>query len=108
MYLNGHGERNLIGLKNHDLGEFGRQLEKRGFKLANPDLTIAQEVPSNGAMLVSASPQVDITEVEVQQILDYVKGGGNLLCLLDDDKMPGLQSLAEYLNMDIWPGMRSD
>ena len=27
MYLDGHGERNLIGLKNHDLGEFGRQLE---------------------------------------------------------------------------------
>lgn len=108
MYLDGHGERNLIGLKNHDLGEFGRQLEKRGFKLANPDLTIAQEVPSNGAMLVIASPQIDITEVEVQKILDYVKGGGNLLWLLDDEKMHGLQPLAEYLNMEIWPGMVID
>ena len=35
-----------------DLGEFGKQLEKKGFKLANPDLTLAQDVPSNGAMLV--------------------------------------------------------
>ena len=32
MYLDGHGERNLIGIKNQDLGEFGKQLEKKGFK----------------------------------------------------------------------------
>ena len=62
MYLDGHGERSLIGKKNHDLGEFGKQLEKKGFKLANPDLTIAQEVPSNGAMLVIASPLVDVSD----------------------------------------------
>jgi len=67
MYLDGHGERNLIGVKNHDLGEFGKQLETKGFKFANPDLTIAQAVPSNGAMLVVASPQVDISEIEAQK-----------------------------------------
>jgi hypothetical protein len=32
MYLDGHGEKNLMGLKNNDLGEFGKQLENRGFK----------------------------------------------------------------------------
>jgi len=67
MYLDGHGERNLIGVKNHDLVEFGKQLETKGFKFANPDLTIAQAVPSNGAMLVVASPQVDISEIEAQK-----------------------------------------
>ena len=108
MYLDGHGERNLTGLKNHDLGEFGRQLEKRGFKLANPDLTIAQQVPSNGAMLVIASPQIDIPEVEVQKILDYIKAGGNVLWLLDDEKMHGLQPVAEYLGLEITPGMVID
>jgi ABC-type uncharacterized transport system involved in gliding motility auxiliary subunit len=104
MYLDGHGERNLIGLKNHDIGEFGRQLEKRGFKLANPDLTIAQGVPSNGAMLVIASPQVDVTEVEVKKILDYIKAGGNVLWLMDDEKLHGLQPVAEYLGLEITPG----
>lgn len=108
MYLDGHGERNLIGLKNHDLGEFGKQLEKRGFKLANPDLTIAQQVPSNGAMLVIASPQIDIPEVEVQKILEYIKAGGNVLWLLDDEKMHGLQPVAEYLGLEITPGMVID
>ncbi|HYD32944.1 MAG TPA: GldG family protein [Methylophilaceae bacterium] len=108
MYLDGHGERNLIGLKNHDLGEFGRQLEKRGFKLANPDLTLAQQVPSNGAMLVIASPQIDIPDVEVQKILEYIKAGGNVLWLLDDEKLHGLQPVAEYLGLEITPGMVID
>jgi len=67
MYLDGHGERNLLGVRNHDIGEFGKQLEAKGFKFANPDLTISPAVPSNGAMLVVASPQVDVTEVEAKK-----------------------------------------
>src|SRR5690606_19336756 len=105
MYLDGHAERNPLGLKNHDLGEFGAQLEKKGFKLANPDLTLLSEVPSYGAMLVIASPQVDISEIEVAKIMDYVEKGGNLLWLLDDENLRGLQPLAEYLGLQITPGV---
>ncbi|PKO25682.1 MAG: ABC transporter [Betaproteobacteria bacterium HGW-Betaproteobacteria-8] len=108
MYLDGHGERNLIGLKNHDIGEFGTQLEKKGFKLANPDLTLVQEVPSNGAMLVIASPQVDISEIEVAKIKDYIEKGGNLLWLLDDENLRGLEPIAEYLGLQITPGVVID
>jgi ABC-type uncharacterized transport system involved in gliding motility auxiliary subunit len=108
MYLDGHGERNLLGIKNHDIGEFGKQLEKKGFKFANPDLTIAQAVPSNGAMLVIASPQVDVTEVEAKKIKAYLESGGNLLWLLDDDNLRGLEVVAEYLGMEVSPGMAMD
>jgi ABC-type uncharacterized transport system involved in gliding motility auxiliary subunit len=108
MYLDGHGERNLLGVKNHDLGEFGRQLEKKGFKFANPDLTIAQGVPTNGAMLVIAGPQVDVSEVEAKKIKTYLESGGNLLWLLDDEKMHGLQPVAEYLGLEVTPGMVVD
>ena len=108
MYLDGHGERNLTGVKNHDLGAFGTQLEKKGFKLANPDLTIAQQVPSNGAMLVIASPQVDVTEIEAKKIKEYLESGGNLLWLLDDENLHGLQQVAEYLGLQVTPGMVID
>jgi len=108
MYLDGHGERNLLGIKNHDLGEFGKQLEKKGFKFANPDLTIAQGVPSNGAMLVIASPQVDVSEVEAKKIKAYLEAGGNLLWLLDDDNLRGLNEVAEYLGMQVSPGIALD
>ena len=108
MYLDGHGERNLIGVKNHDIGEFGKQLEAKGFKFANPDLTIAPAVPSNGAMLVIASPQVDVSEVEAKKIKAYLEAGGNLLWLLDDDNLRGLKEVADYLGMQVSPGIALD
>lgn len=108
MYLDGHGERNLLGVKNHDIGEFGKQLESKGFKFANPDLTIAQAVPSNGSMLVIASPQVNVSEVEAAKIKAYLEAGGNLLWLLDDNNLRGLESVAEYLGLKVSPGMVID
>ena len=108
MYLDGHGERNLLGVKNHDIGEFGKQLEAKGFKFANPDLTIAPQVPSNGAMLVIASPQVDVSEIEAKKIKAYLEAGGNLLWLLDDDNLRGLKDVADYLGMQVSPGMVMD
>jgi ABC-type uncharacterized transport system involved in gliding motility auxiliary subunit len=108
MYLDGHGERNLLGVKNHDIGEFGKQLESKGFKFANPDLTIAQDVPSNGSMLVIASPQVNVSEVEVAKIKAYLEAGGNLLWLLDDNNLRGLEPVAEYLGLKVSPGMVID
>ncbi|MDP1596145.1 MAG: Gldg family protein [Methylotenera sp.] len=108
MYLDGHGERNLLGVRNHDIGEFGKQLEAKGFKFANPDLTIAQAVPSNGAMLVIASPQVDVSDIEAKKIRAYLDAGGNLLWLLDDDNLRGLNEVADYLGLQVSPGIALD
>jgi len=104
MYLDGHGERNLLGVKNHDLGEFGKQLEAKGFRFANPDLTIAPAVPQNGAMLVIASPQVDVTDIEAKKIKAYLDAGGNVLWLLDDNNYRGLKEIAEYLGLTVSQG----
>jgi ABC-type uncharacterized transport system involved in gliding motility auxiliary subunit len=108
MFLDGHGERHLQGIKNHDIGEFGKILETKGFKFANPDLTIAQAVPSNGAMLVVASPQVNLSEIETKKIKEYLESGGNLLWLLDDDNLRGMQEVADYLNLKVSPGIAVD
>ncbi len=108
MYLDGHGERNLLGLKNYDIGEFGKQLEKKGFKFANPDLTVAQTVPSNGAMLVIAGSQVDVSAVEAKKIKAYLEAGGNLLWLLDDNNYHGLKEVADYLGLQVSPGIALD
>ena len=108
MFLDGHGERHLQGVKNHDIGEFGKQLEAKGFKFANPDLTIAQEVPSNGAMLVIAAPQVDVSEIEAKKIKAYIEKGGNVLWLLDDNNLRGLDIVAEYLGVTVSPGIAVD
>ena len=108
MYLDGHGERLLQGVKNQDLGEFGKQLESKGFKFANPDLTIAQQVPANGSMLVIAAPQVDVSAVEAKKIKAYIEAGGNVLWLLDDDNLRGLQEVADYLGIKVSQGIVVD
>jgi len=108
MFLDGHGERHLQGIKNHDIGEFGKQLEAKGFKFANPDLTIAQAVPANGAMLVIASPQVDVSDIEAKKIKAYLEAGGNVLWLLDDNNLRGMQEVADYLGIKVSPGIVVD
>jgi len=105
MYLDGHGERNLIGKKNNDLGGFGEQLQKKGFKLFNPDLTIAQGVPLNGSMLLIASPQVNVSAAEVKKIKTYLDNGGNLLWLLDDNDLHGLDEIGKYIGLEVSKGM---
>ena len=83
LWLDGHGERRLNGIANHDLGEFGRQLQLKGFQLNSVNLGLAQEVPANAALLVVASPQVDLLPAEVDKIRRHLAGSGNLLWLID-------------------------
>jgi ABC-type uncharacterized transport system involved in gliding motility auxiliary subunit len=104
MWLEGHGERRLDGIANHDLGEFGRQIQQRGLKINSLNLAIAQEVPTNAAVLVIASPQTDLQQSEVEKLQRYVRAGGNLLWLIDPEPLHGLQPLAEMLGLVLTPG----
>jgi hypothetical protein len=104
MYLDGHGEKNLLGLKNSDLGEFGKQLENKGFRFSNPDLTVLPEVPKEGSMLVIASPKRDVSSVEANKIIKYLDSGGNLLWLLDDNNLKGLEDVSEYIGLKVLSG----
>jgi len=108
MWLDGHGERKLNGIGNHDLGEFGRLLESKGFRLGSLILALAQEVPANTAALVIASPQVDLLPAEIQKIRSYMKAGGNLLWLIDPEPLRGLAPVAEMLGLVLTPGMVTD
>lgn len=108
MNLSGHGERKLDGRANHDLGEFGKQLVKKGFKINALNLAIAQDVPTNTSVLIIASPQVDLLKGEIDKILAYVAGGGNLLWLIDQEPLHGLYPLAEKLGLILTSGIVID
>jgi ABC-type uncharacterized transport system involved in gliding motility auxiliary subunit len=108
LALEGHGERKLVGPANHDLGEFGRQLESKGFRVSSVNLVLAQEVPANAALLVIAGPQVDVLPAEVQKIRRYIASGGNLLWLLDQEPLHGLAPIAETLGLVLTPGIVTD
>ncbi len=104
MSLDGHGERKLDGRGNHDLGEFGNQLTVKGFKTAALNLAQAQDVPDNISTLIIAGPRVDLLSGEAAKIRRWVEKGGNLLWLLDNDSLRGLQALADELGLDLISG----
>lgn len=108
MYLDGHGERKLDGIANHDLGEFGKKLQQNGFRISNLNLVVAQEVPANASVLVITHPQINVLPGEVKKLLRYINGGGNVLWLLDAEPLRGLEPLADALDIQLTPGMVID
>ncbi len=107
-YLDGHGERKLDGRGNHDLGEYGRQLTAKGFKTSSVNLAVAQDLPQNAAVLVVASPRLNLLPGEVNRLKRYLENGGNLLWLSDSDSLRGMDAIAEYLGLELLDGVVVD
>ncbi len=89
------------GRRNFDLGDFGRQLANKGFRVQALNLAVAPEVPDNAAVLVITPPRVDLLKGEVDKILRFLERGGNLLWLIDQEPLHGLQPIAEYLHLEL-------
>lgn len=108
MALSGHGERKLDGAASADMGEFGKQLTAKGFRIQTLNFAIAADVPPDTSVLIISSPQVDLPEGVVEKLLAYIESGGNLLWLLDQEPLHGLQPLAEKLELTLTPGVVID
>jgi ABC-type uncharacterized transport system involved in gliding motility auxiliary subunit len=108
VFLEGHGERGPFGDANHDLGQLGDQLAKRGLKVQALNLAGKPAIPDNTSVLVIASPEVAYLPREAQLVSDYLKGGGNLLWLIDPGPLQGLDPLAAALGLEPSPGTLVD
>lgn len=108
VFLTGDGERSLLGEHNFDLGQFGKQLEAKGFKVEPLSLAASPSVPTNTAVLVVAGPQVKILPGMVRILRDYVRQGGNLLWLGDPGPLYGLEPLAADLGVQFGAGTLVD
>jgi ABC-type uncharacterized transport system involved in gliding motility auxiliary subunit len=108
VFLEGHGERKPQGVANHDLGAFGRELEKIGIQARPLDLAKVLQIPADTATLVIASPQTSLLPDEIRVVLDYVQKGGHLLWLLEPGDSVGLPALAALLGITMLPGVIVD
>ncbi|GAB4345758.1 MAG: hypothetical protein Kow006_03280 [Gammaproteobacteria bacterium] len=106
VFLEGHGERSPKGVANHDLQLMARALERQGVKVQSARL--AGAIPDNTSVLVIAAPQADLLPGEVQRLVEYLEGGGNLLWLLDPEPLHGLEPLADLLGVSLLPGVVVD
>jgi ABC-type uncharacterized transport system involved in gliding motility auxiliary subunit len=107
VFLTGHGERDPFGEANHDLGLFGKELERKGLKLQHINLA-ENTIPENTHLLVIASPRVTLLPGEVEQLRTFVEHGGNLLWLTEPGKPAGLEQLSEQLGVAFLPGVVVD
>lgn len=108
MLLNGHGERSFSTNNLNDYGAFGKQLSDKGFTLSTPNIVTETNLHKNGAVLVIASPKANVSAIEVAKIKTYLDGGGNLLWLLEDENLYGLDEIAQYIGLEVAKGLVVD
>lgn len=102
-FVAGHGERSPFGQANHDLGLFGKELERKGYNIQTVNLA-ETEIPWNTHTLVLASPRATLLPGEVNRLQEYLEEGGNLLWLSEPGTQQGLQALAEQFGIEFLPG----
>jgi len=107
-YVTGHGEPALDGRANFDFGSFGQQLSNKGFRIVPLNLAVAPEVPDNISVLMLSTPRTPLQKGEVAKIRSYLERGGNLLWLIDQGSLYGLEPIAEYLGLVLSPGVVVD
>ena len=100
-WVNDHGQRDLQGQANHDLGQLGAGLEDQGYGLQGLSLVRHPVIPDDTTLLVLSGPQVDLLDGEQQLIQRYLEGGGNLLWLLEPEDMARLPELADTLGVSV-------
>jgi ABC-type uncharacterized transport system involved in gliding motility auxiliary subunit len=108
LFVEGHGERSLAGIANHDLGDFGRRLLEKGLRVSPLNLALAPEVPHNTSLLVLTHPQAPWLPGETAKLEHYLRRGGALLWLMDAEPPRGLQSIAELIGVRPGEGILID
>ena len=108
VFLSGHGERDPLGEANFHFGEWGQQLQQKGLKLHQVNLSTQPEIPANTSVLVIADPQTSLLPGELAMIHRYIEQGGNLLWLLEPEQQSQLTPLAEQLGIKLQSGTLVD
>lgn len=99
-FLTGHGERSPRAAQSFDVSAWARQLESKGYRIEELNLVATPAVPADIAVLVIASPQVDLLPGEAAHLVEYLDRGGSLLWLTDPEHgVRGLQPLAQQLGV---------
>lgn len=96
LYLiSGHGEDSATE------GNLAYFLSMVGYDFGVVDVTESGTIPRDAGCIVINSPESDYSDTETEQILNYLKNGGRLLLITNEEnlKMPNLMSIAKYYGM---------
>lgn len=79
-------------------GNFASFLGEYGYTVDSHDITKSVGIPEDAGCIVINSPSEDYTEAEAKMILEYLKNGGRMLLLTDEENasMKNLMSIMDY------------
>ncbi|MGN1086037.1 MAG: Gldg family protein, partial [Porcipelethomonas sp.] len=77
-FLTGHGEKSI----ENDYTQFRKNLKNYNYDAKELNLTTAEAVPDDAAIIIVAAPQTDISDAEKEKIEDFMDKGGNLSLLM--------------------------
>lgn len=108
-FLSGHGERSMKEQQNRDLSFMAHQnnyrhaLTNQGFDISEKNLL--SDNLDDTQILVVAGCQEGMNDHEIQQIMQYLKRGGNLLVMTDEGCEVAMKPLMDMLGIAIAEGV---
>ncbi|WP_444995745.1 Gldg family protein [Aliikangiella sp. IMCC44359] len=106
-FIEGHGEASLFASKSSDLSELHLILKESGWPVAAQNLTKSPVISENTNLLVIPASKQQWLSAEIELVMGYLKGGGNLLLLLDPDSIIPEQIMS-FTNIRRYPGTLVD
>lgn len=104
-FLTGHNEYNL----NSELNMLKAYLENEVNDVATLDLLVTGKVPEDTNLLVIGSPGKDFMEQEVENIMNYINQGGDILWLNDPlltgESFPNMQKILDQFGVTFQDGI---
>lgn len=107
-YLTGHRERDFLSANKSEFGKFGHAMASKGLQINAYDLNIDNKIQPDYPLLIVAAPKTNLTPEESNRLKRHLEAGGNLLWLLDDNNLRGLNEVADYLNLEVNAGIAMD
>ncbi len=104
VFLEGHGEKSLHSTAPNGLAGLAEELRRRHVHLQSLNLLNTPVIPRNTGLLVVAGTQA-LAKNEVAVLHTYLAQGGNLLWLHDPGFSRGLESIGDFLGVEILPGL---
>lgn len=100
-FLKGHGENGLDDNEKTGYMQVKQAIEKENHKVRELLLVSEEKVPEDAAVVIIAGPKKDISITEMTKIDDYVRGGGNVLFLLDPGLTPTISAYLDSMGFKI-------
>jgi hypothetical protein len=103
-FLSGHGEKTL----ENDYTTFYANLVNYNYTALSLNLSTADAVPDDAALIIVAAPQSDLTNSETKLLNDYLDNGGNVTFLMSPNKAEIRYKNIESILEDYGLGMDYD